>query len=158
VDRKPDEELEQLHYLGIGEEGRLAELQNRVFAGSWGFCPNTKEDISYYLALTAIGIQDVILAKDRERIVGYLWQQVVDDRIHATESKRGWIHMFGVLEQFRGNDWGRRLIMSGLHKLYRQGVRSVELTVDEQNRPAVNLYLSLNFTAKSYKVWFEKKA
>ncbi|NOR14450.1 MAG: GNAT family N-acetyltransferase [Candidatus Aminicenantes bacterium] len=151
------DELDQLHYFGEGEEGLLADLQNRIFAGSWGFCPNTRADVSYYLAVTGIEIQDVIVAKDGKKIVGYVWQQVVDDRRHATESKRGWIHMFGVLDQFRGNNWGRKLILSGLHQLCRQGAGRVELTVDRQNRPAVNLYTSLDFTVKSHKLWFEKK-
>ncbi len=154
----PGEKLDPLNYFGKGDEGLLADLQNRIFAGSWGFCPNTRADVSYYLALTGIEIQDVIVAKDREKIVGYVWQQVVDDRRHATESKRGWIHMFGVLDQFRGNSWGRKLILSGMRQLYRQGAGHVELTVDGQNWPAVKLYTSLDFTVKSHKLWFEKKA
>ena len=118
------DELDQLHHFRKGEEGLLADLQNSIFAGSWGFCPNTRADVSYYLALTGTEIQDVILAKEKEKIVGYVWQQVVDDRRHATESKRGWIHMFGVLDQFRGKNWGRKLIMSGLHQLYLRGSSS----------------------------------
>ncbi len=149
--------LPQLHYLAKGDEGLLADLQNRIFAGSWGFCPNTKEDVSYYLALTGLDVQDVIVAKDQDEIMGYVWQKVVDDRRHATESKRGWIHMIGVLDQFRGNNWGRKLIVSGMHQLYRRGAGRVELTVDGQNWPAVKLYTSLDFTVISHKLWFEKR-
>lgn len=34
-----------------GEEHQLAEIQNRFFAGSWRFNPNTTEDITYRLHL-----------------------------------------------------------------------------------------------------------
>jgi mycothiol synthase len=150
------DELEHLFHLGKGQEGLLADLQNRVFAGSWGFHPNSREDVCYYLALTGIETQDVLLAKDGEKIVGYLWQQVVDDRQYTTDAKRGWIHMFGVLDRYRGQKWGQRLLMSGLHRLVRQGVGRVDLTVDEKNQPAVNLYKNLDFTIKSHKIWYEK--
>lgn len=147
--------LEKLFYMREGEEDLLAMLQNQVFAGSWGFNPNTREDVRYYLALTGIEIQDVLLAKEGGNIVGYLWQQVVDDRRFTTDSKRGWIHMFGVLDRFRGKKWGERLLMSGLHQLARQGVGRVELTVDDKNHPAINLYRNLDFIVKSHKIWFE---
>ena len=40
-----------------GEENMLAALQNGIFSGSWGFCPNTDDEIKYYLSLTGIKLE-----------------------------------------------------------------------------------------------------
>jgi len=144
----------RLKALQDGDEARLAEIQNESFAGSWGFCPNTPEEIRFFLELMGTRIQDVLVLWDGNEAVGYLWPQVVD-RKGQKAGKHGWIHMVGVRPDFRGRGWGKLLIEVGLKVFREQGVESVELTVDEMNRTAVNLYTALGFRTKTHKLWYE---
>jgi ribosomal protein S18 acetylase RimI-like enzyme len=63
--------------------------------------------------------------------------------------------MVGVRADLRGRKLGRRLMQAGLGVFAEMGVRDVELTVDELNRPAVELYRRLGFRTKARKLWFE---
>ena len=139
------------------EEGRLADIQNRCFTGSWGFCPNTTEEIKFYLEWTGSQIEDVIVAESSENrgIIGYCWTHRV--RRRASDKKRCRIHMFGVHPQYQGKGLGRELLLQGLQYLKIKGAEVAELTVDTQNRPARAIYQSLGFKPIASKLWFEKK-
>ena len=143
--------------LKPGEEGRLADIQNRCFSGSWGFCPNTVEEIKFYLEWTGSQIEDVIVAESYENkdIIGYCWTHRV--RRGASAKKRGRIHMFGVHPQYQGKGLGRILLLQGLKYLKMKNAEVAELTVDYQNRLARAIYQSLGFKPIASKLWFEKK-
>lgn len=143
--------------LKPGEEDLLADIQNQCFTGSWGFCPNTVEEIKFYLEWTGSQMEDVIAAESRESkdIIGYCWTHRV--RRGASAKKRGRIHMFGVHPEYRGKGLGKRLLSQGLKYLKTKGVEVAELTIDTQNRPAHTIYQSLGFEPIASKLWLEKK-
>jgi mycothiol synthase len=143
--------------LKPGEEDLLADIQNQCFTGSWGFCPNTVEEIKFYLEWTGSQMEDVIAAESRESkdIIGYCWTHRV--RRGASARKRGRIHMFGVHPEYRGKGLGERLLSQGLKYLKTKGVEVAELTIDTQNRPAHTIYQSLGFKPIASKLWLEKK-
>jgi mycothiol synthase len=141
-----------------GQESDLTEIQNTIFRDSWGFCPNSEADISYFLKLTGTRLQDIlVLYTENENVrAGYLWPHIIDDDPASLSlRKRGRIHMCGILKEFQGRGWGRFLVTSGLHRLRRQGLQSIALTVDSQNASAVALYKSLGFITKTQEIWYE---
>jgi len=133
-----------------GEEEDLAALQNKIFSGSWGFCPNTVEETRYYLQLTGCRIKEVICIEDKGRKIGYVWHH----KLPKTNGRR--IHMFGVDPAFRGRGLGKKLIQTAIYQMGKLGIKTVELTVDSENVPAVSLYNSLGFKLESRSVWYEK--
>ncbi len=46
-------------HLRRGEEDKLTEIQNRAFTGSWGYNPNTLEDVSYWTGLSSFSPMSV---------------------------------------------------------------------------------------------------
>lgn len=138
-----------------GEVEKLTAIQNGIFTGSWGFCPNTDDEIEYYLALTGIKLEDVILLKEGGDVAGYCWTH--ESLSSSDTSKIARIHMIGVKREFQGRGLGRKLLNLSYHILRNQGFRKVELTVDSNNKPACRLYTSLGFRLKSSSFWFEKK-
>ncbi len=147
-------EFGEVTYFNEGDESLLAELQNRIFTGSWGFSPNSAEEIEYYLGLTQCRMNDVLLLKDGNDLIGYLWAHpsVGEDFM----SKKARIHMFGIVPEYQGKGWGKRLLRTGLAILRDKKYKTVELTVDEVNRPACSLYESLGFREKFTSLWYEK--
>jgi mycothiol synthase len=137
----------------MGEEGELAALQNKIFSGSWGFCPNTVEEIKYYLQLTGCRIDEVMCIEAKGRKIGYVWPHKLpkdSGKIHMR------IHMLGVDPAHQGKGLGRKLFQKALYHMYNSGAKTVELTVDSQNTPAVSLYDSLGFKLKLRSLWYEK--
>jgi len=137
----------------MGEEEELAVLQNKIFSGSWGFNPNTVEEIQYYLHLTGCRIDEVMCIEAKGRKIGYVWLHKLpkdNGRIHMR------IHMLGVDPEFRGEELGKKLLQTAIYQMDKQGAKTVELTVDSENTPAVSLYDSLGFKLKSRSVWYEK--
>jgi mycothiol synthase len=143
-----------LGHLQNGDEQRLADIQNLSFEGSWGFCPNTADEIGFYLAMTMTRIQDVMVLQDKEEVIGYLWPQFLEESGEGGGA-HGWIHMVGVHPDYRGQGLGKKLLRAGLQGFREKGVRAVELTVDEENRGAVHLYSVLGFSTQDTKLWFE---
>jgi mycothiol synthase len=149
-----DPEYGEVTHFNEGDEWLLAELQNRIFTGSWGFSPNSAEEIEYYLDLTQCRMSDVLLLKDGDNLIGYLWAHpsVGGGYTH----KKGRIHMFGILPEYQGRGFGKRLLRIGLEDMRDKEFNTVELTVDEANRPAFALYDSFGFREKFTSLWYEK--
>lgn len=151
TDFKPVSSLDNefsFSYLQPGDEAELADLQNSIFASSWGYCPNSPEEIAFYLKATGCRLQDVLVLEQQGDPAGYLWPQ------YSTEQSR--IHMCGILPAFRGKGWGSALLLKGLENFCRLGTRKVALTVDDKNYAAVKLYTGLGFMLSGRQFWWEQ--
>lgn len=143
--------------LQAGEEAKLTELQNHVYAGSWGYNPNTVEEISYAVS-AAIGatsntLEGICLALDKDRPVGYFWVRIEHDK---QGKRRGRISMLGTDPDYRGRGIGRELLLAGLSYLKSRRLRLVQLTVDSENLAAKSLYNSVGFKKIDSSLWYEK--
>ena len=144
------------HHLRHGEEQVLVELQNRAFINTWGFNPNTVEDIVYSLKLQAGNPSDIILAFKENQIIGYCWTIPQAEKGISSVSQGGLIHMIGVASEYRGQGAGKMLLSAGLHYLKEKGADSVILTADRENADACNLYSSFGFRNISTMLWYER--
>jgi len=155
----PDEPSNEfaLRHLRRGEEEGLALLQNRCFADTWGFNPNTPEEIAYSLSLSGTSVADVVLVCDGERPAGYCWTSTVCERSAETSPKKGRIPMFGVDPDYRGRGIGKLALRAGLSLLKDKGVSIVELTVDSENQAAYSLYRSFGFQVLARSLYYEKQ-
>ena len=140
--------------LRHNEEDKLTELQNSSFIGTWGFNPNTTEEIIYRINLRGCSPEDVIMAFSGETPTGYCWTTVHFNALRG-ESK-GKIHMLGVDPDYRMRGIGKEVLLVGLAHLKSKGVEVVELTVDSENQAACSLYESVGFEICSTTVWYEK--
>jgi len=139
------------------EEGRLTQLQNRSFTGTWGFNPNTVEEIIYRISLPNCSQEDIILAFDSDKSIGYCWTRINFWKDKAPGEATGRIYMLGVDPDYRGKGFGRQLLLVGLSYLKNKGLRVVELTVDSGNKVACALYKSVGFKLRTSSLWYEKK-
>lgn len=141
-------------HMQHGEEGLLAQLQNRCFAPTWGYNPNTAEDIAFYLKSSGGSPEDIILIGDVEKPIGYCWTRI--EETEAAGERKGRIHMLGIDPDFQGSRAGRTVLLAGLRHLKTKGVKVVELTVDSENTPARALYESIGFKNWTSSLWYEK--
>lgn len=143
--------------LQPGEEGRLTQLQNRSFAGTWGFNPNTTEEIMYRISLPNSSPDDIFLIFDSDKPVGYCWTRIEFRKKKATGDETGRIYMLGVDPDYRGRGLGRQLLHVGLSYLKSKGLRVAVLTVDSENKAARVLYKSVGFEFWKSSLWCEKR-
>lgn len=142
--------------LKQGQEKKLAEIQNQIFKGAWGFCPNTAQDIRYYMSLTGSDFEDILFLERNSRPFGYFWSHIISDQFKQGKAiKRARIHMFGLKKDFRSQGVGKLLLKLGLNHLKKQNINTVVLTVDSLNYPAVSLYRDLGFRVTGRKHWYE---
>jgi len=142
-------------HLQRGEEDKLTEIQNRSFADTWGYNPNTLEEIVYRLNMIGCSPEDVILIYQGDRPVGYCWT-LVNPEASAAGTNVGRIYMLGVDPDYRGSGIGERALLAGLAHLKGKGIQVAELTVDSQNAAACALYKSGGFKIASTSAWYEK--
>ncbi len=144
--------------LEPGEANLLMQIQNRCFAGSWGFNPNTEEEIAYRLNMQSRSPQDVILTYEGNHPVGYCWTIINSEENESRAEKKGQIHMLGVDPDYRQQEIGKAILHNGLKALKARGVDIVELTVDSENTAACALYESVGFEMVAKTEWYEKDA
>lgn len=141
--------------LRQGEQQRLAQLQNRAFAVTWGYKPNTVEEITFQIGLTTCSLEDILLVFERDEAIGYCWTTFVCERGERS-TDRGRILMLGVDPDYRGRGAGKKALLAGLARLRSKGLGVAQLTVDSENKPACGLYGSLGFTAEANTLWYER--
>lgn len=141
--------------LRAGEEDKLTGLQNRAFAGTWGYSPNTVEQIAFRIDSSTCSRDDIVLTYERDRAIGCCWTGISCEE-GMPSVRKGRIHMLGVDPDYRGKGIGRELMMAGLIRLRNRGVSIAELTVDSENRAARALYESLGFEVQANTIWYGK--
>ncbi len=142
-------------HLQRGEEDKLTCIQNRSFTGSWGFNPNTVEEITYHTSLSDSSLEDIILTCENDKVTGYCWTGITCAGI-ATGERKGRILMIGVDPDYRGMGSGKRVLLAGLVYLRNKGVQVIEITVDSENKVACDLYRSVGFKVQTSSLWYEK--
>ena len=137
--------------LGRDEE-TLTELQNDAFGQSWGFSPNTVEQIAARVRLRPWEADGILLLDGGGgEVCGYNWAH----RPCESNSPSGVIGMTGVHPDHRRRGLGRVIVTAGMAYLREKGASVVRLEVDHSNKPARELYLSLGFNLADETVWYE---
>ncbi len=145
----------QYHHFQRGDEEKLTQIQNRSFAGTWGYNPNTVEEISYLVNLTNFSPEDIVLAWDGDKVIGYCWTRT--SYKEGAGERIGQVFMLGVDPDYRGRGIGKGLLLAGLSYLWGKGFTVAELTVDSSNKAAYALYRSNGFKVRTSSLWYEKK-
>lgn len=145
-----------LEHFHAGDAALLATVQNRIFMGSWGFSPNSPDDIRYFMRLTQTKWQDILLLRDNSKIIGYSWLHPVKKERGSTEKRKWRLHMFGIDPEFQGKGWGKKLFQASCEHVSKRDASAMELTVDSENTPAIQLYKYKGFRIKSREFWYEK--
>jgi mycothiol synthase len=96
----------------------------------------------------------VLCLKKEGRTIGYSWYYPLPMRSDGAGMR---IHMFGVDPGFRGQGWGKKILLASLERMRERKARTVELTVDSDNSPALALYSSRGFSLRSRSRWYEKQ-
>ena len=150
---KPPSMLDNFVISGfeIGDEQTLTRIQNAAFDGSWGFCPNTVEEIRYRLSTGPESNIGVRFLKDGSHTAGYCWPYIKGGDGPTT----GIIGMIGISPEYRKQGLSEPLLLSSLAYLSSEGAETIELEVDSTNAPAIRLYSSQGFMKISTSYWFE---
>lgn len=142
-------------YLQRGEEEILTKIQNRSFAGIWGYNPNTVTEISYRINLS--NRQDILLTYDGDRVTGYSWMEIIEDKEATSAAIKGRIFMLGVDPDYRSKAMGKKALLAGLAHLKNHDVTVAEITVDSENKVARALYQKIGFKIITSSLWYEKQ-
>ena len=134
------------------DEYALTQIQNDTFKESWGFCPNTVEEIKAKLDMGICDHKGIIFVTDSNKLVAYNWTF----RTPNPSSKTGCIGMMGVHPNYRGLGLGKNILLAGLQYLSATGVDSVKLEVDSINISAIKIYSDVGFQITSQSKWHEK--
>jgi len=142
-------------YLQHGEEDNLTQLQNRAFAGAWGYNPNTVEEITFRVNSSTCSREDIVLIYEGDIAIGYCCIGISCEE-GIPSIRKGRILMLGVAPDYRGKGMGKKLVLTGLARLKSKGLQVAELTVDSENKAACALYQSIGFEVQANTFWYEK--
>ena len=139
-----------LRLAGPADVPAITDVQNTAFTGSWGYAPNTPEEIAYRIfELPDLRPDPVVLLEEGDTLVGYCWCH------REAEDTPGIVGMVGVLPDRQGQGLGRAVTGAGMDRLLELGSPSLEITVDSENPPAIRVYESLGFVVDWRSFWYE---
>ena len=142
-------------FVSGSDEAALAIVQNAAFEGSFGFAPNTPEQIAGYVAMRGAP-GDILIAEDSSGgVIGYIWTSVTESNEDSGETT-GMIEMTGVLPSQRGRGVGSAVIAAGLRHLRERGAGVIDLEVDGENLSARRIYKDQGFKKIGEQYWYEK--
>ena len=130
---------------------RLTEVQNASFSGSWGFCPNTVEEVTHRAGMSICSPEGILFLAHGKDTAGYCWTCVRGD----SGSLIGVIWMIGIAPAYRGRGLSKPILLAGMDYLNSRGVKTIRLDVDGDNSPAIGLYTSVGFVKVGEDHWFE---
>ena len=136
-----------------GDEDRLTRVQNASFSGSWGFCPNTVEEVSYRVSMSICDPEGILFLNDGDHNAGFCWTLIQGE----SGIPVGVIGMIGIHPNYRGRGLSRPILLAGMKFLHSKAVKHIRLDVDGQNIPAVKLYTSVGFEKAQELHWFEAR-
>jgi mycothiol synthase len=135
---------------GRADMQTLTDVQNAAFTGSWGYSPNTVEEIEYRVFELPTNAPDpVVLIEVGNDVLGYCWAH------QERPGDPGIIDMVGVPPNRQGEGLGKAVTAAGIDELVRMGAVPIEITVDSENGPAGHVYESLGFVETWRSVWYE---
>ena len=135
-----------------GDTALLTSVQNDAFTGSWGFCPNTEEQIEYRTRMPNTSKPGILFLFEGDRLAGYCWTI----KVPSENGVRGMIGMIGVVPGYRGRGVSQHILHAGMKYLRSAGMLEICLDVDGNNDPAVRLYKSTGFKTLGERHWFER--
>ena len=136
-----------------GHEEKLTKVQNASFDGSWGFCPNTIEEVQYRAGMNMSTRGGIFFLNDGSETAGYCWTC-----IHGHSANPiGVIGMIGIDPVYRGRGLSKPILLAGMRYLHSSGVKYIGLDVDGLNEPAIKLYTSVGFKQAMELHWFEAR-
>jgi mycothiol synthase len=146
----------RIRTLRTGEDTALLTALNRAWAGTWNFRPITAAALEHDLRGQRSGMLVAVMDRDESRIVGTVHAQS-DPAHHNPDGNRyAKIANLTIDPAWRGRGLGRALLAAGLTNLQERGARSVALSVDGGNDPALNLYRSAGFASISSVIIWER--
>ncbi len=139
-----------LRLAGPADAPAVTDVQNAAFTGSWGYAPNTPEEIAYRIfELPDLRPDPVVLLEEDGVLVGYCWCH------RESEDAPGIVGMVGVLPDRQGRGLGRAVTAAGMDALLELGSPGLEITVDSENPPAIRVYEGLGFVLDWRSFWYE---
>jgi len=105
-------------YLQYGGEDKLTQLQNRAFAGTWGYNPNSVEEITFRINSSTCSQEDIVLIYERDKAIGYCWTGISCEE-GIPSIRKGRILMLGVDPDYKGKGIGKKLVLAALARSLR---------------------------------------
>lgn len=139
----------EFRHIGKGQLDELVDAQNAIFSD---YIVPMKSSRSFFIEfLQSVGgrIENVIVALDDGRIVGYVNPVLDGDEV--------WIGGVGVVPGQRGRGVGRRLMIEAEEFSRKKGARTSILEVIEGNQRARELYSNLGYAESRIYVCAEGK-
>jgi ribosomal protein S18 acetylase RimI-like enzyme len=87
----------------------------------------------------------VFVAEDNGAIIGYLAGKIEERSPVFEVDKRGWIDSAYLLEEYRGQEIGKKLTQRMLEWFKEREIEYVEISVDSRNKLGVKVWSSLGF-------------
>ena len=134
-----------------GDTATLTQIQNEAFTGTWGFAPNTVDQIEYRSSMSNTAHPGILFLYSGDRVAGYCWTCFAP----SDGQLKGIIGMIGVSPDFRGRALSKPLLLAGMEYLKSAGVAEIGLHVDGINAPAIALYKSVGFQKVGELHWYE---
>ena len=125
-----------------GDEDGWLSVNNAAFDWHPEQGSQTRADIDAIVTADDFDPESVVIAERDGEIIGFHQIKLTDTQ---TEGRLGEVYVVGVDPHVHAKGVGRALTVEGMRRMLAAGARIIELYVESDNAPALNLYERLGF-------------
>jgi mycothiol synthase len=125
-----------------GDEDGWLSVNNAAFDWHPEQGSQTRSDIDAIVTADDFDPESVVIAERDGEVIGFHQIKLTDTQ---TEGRLGEVYVVGVDPHVHAKGVGRALTVEGMRRMLAAGARVVELYVESDNAPALNLYERLGF-------------
>jgi len=132
----------EIRSFAPGDEDGWLSVNNAAFDWHPEQGSQTRADIDAIVTADDFDPESVVIAERDGEIIGFHQIKLTDTQ---TEGRLGEVYVVGVDPHVHAKGVGRALTVEGMRRMLAAGARVVELYVESDNAPALNLYERLGF-------------
>ena len=132
----------EIRSFAPGDEDGWVSVNNAAFDWHPEQSSQTRADIDAIVTAGDFDPESVVIAERDGEIIGFHQIKLTDTQ---TEGRLGEVYVVGVDPHVHAKGVGRALTVEGMRRMLAAGARIIELYVESDNAPALNLYERLGF-------------
>lgn len=125
-------------------------LGHDIVEPEWPYTEVGEKDINYFF-----NKQFIYLAEDNQKIVGFITGEIFKKKAWYTV-QLGSINNLYVIEEYRNNGIGKKLMQIMIDSLKEKGITNIELNTFSGNVDAIKFYEKLGFKKANLQMLYQK--
>lgn len=144
------EDLQEIKNLRYALAKFEKKLGHNIVEPEWPYTEVGEKDLNYFL-----NEQYIYVAEEDGKIVGFITGEIFKKKVWYTV-QLGSINNLYIIEKYRNNGIGKKLMQTMINALKEKGITNIELNTFSSNVDAIKFYEKLGFKKANLQMLYQE--